>query len=89
MTTKLSLHTAGNTFAPALGELISMGFTVSRIDMSSGQVFYQAENSELVVKAEDTMQLLGLVVLVERRGSAAGQPTDAEVAALLRLDNVV
>jgi hypothetical protein len=89
MTTKLSLHAAGNTVAPALAELISMGYIVSRIDIIRGPVLYQAENSDMVVKAEDPLQLLGLVVLVERRGSAASQPTSAEVDALLRLDNVV
>ncbi len=89
MTEKLSLHAAANTLAPALAELSALGFKVSRIATSEGDQFYRAENSEVVASASDTLQLLGLAVLAARRGKAASQPTDAEVAAVLRLENAV
>ena len=89
MAEKLELHAAANTLAPALAELSGLGFEVSRIPNGEGERFYRAENSEMVVSASDTLQLLGLVVLAARRGKAASQPTDAEIAAVLRLDDAV
>jgi hypothetical protein len=86
---KLELHAAANTLAPALAELSGLGFEVSRISNGEGERFYRAENSEMVVSASDTLQLLGLAVLAARRGKAASQPTDAEIAAVLRLDDAV
>ncbi|MFL6606029.1 MAG: hypothetical protein ACJ8R9_32530 [Steroidobacteraceae bacterium] len=86
-----SLHivAAGNTLAPALAELVSLGFSVSRIAVSGpSEPFLRAEKLGLVLDASDPLELLGLAMLAERRG-AAWVPSDDEVDALLKLQGAV
>jgi hypothetical protein len=45
----------------------------------------KAERSAIVLTADDTLQLLGLALLWERRGADATRPTDDEVAAMATL----
>jgi hypothetical protein len=89
MSEQVTIHAAANVLAPALAELSAMGFSVSLGPIVAGEQTYRAESATAVVTAADTLQLLGLAVLVSRRGKDASRPTDAEVAALLRLDGAV
>jgi hypothetical protein len=85
----LHIVAAGNTLAPALAELVSLGFSVSRIVVSGpSEPFLRAEKLGLVLDASDPLELLGLATLAERRG-AAWVPSDDEVDALLKLQGVV
>lgn len=79
---------AGNTLAPALAELVSLGFSVSRVVIAApGDWFLRAEKSGIVLDAGDPLEL-GLAMLAERRG-AEWAPSDVEVDALLKLQGVV
>jgi hypothetical protein len=89
MTEKLQVHAAANALAPALAELQRMGFEVSHAPNILGEACYRAEGTNLVLTAADTLQLLGLAVLAQRRGNNACQATDAEVEALLLLEGAV
>jgi hypothetical protein len=85
----LHIVAAGNTLAPALAELVSLGFFVSRVAMSApGESFLRAEKSGIVLDASDPLELLGLAALAQRRG-AEWAPSDVEVDALLKLQGVV
>jgi hypothetical protein len=81
----LHIVAAGNTLAPALAELVSLGFSVSRVVISApGESFLRAEKSGVVLDAGDPLELLGLAMLAERRG-AEWAPSDVRVDALLKL----
>jgi hypothetical protein len=82
---KVLIASAGNTMAPALAELRELGFVVSQGPDDS--LLLQAENGQYRLLAEDMLQLLGLASLAIRRGEKWA-PTDAEVAALLTLENL-
>ena len=85
----LHIVAAGNTLAPALAELVSLGFFVSRIVVPGpSEPFLRADKLDLVLDASDPLELLGLAILAERRG-AAWAPSDNEVDALLKLQGVV
>ena len=77
------IASAGNTMAPALAVLQSMGYSVSRD--ATGPALYRAENQHCVLIAADPLLLLGLAQMYEIRGSS-WQPTDEEVSALLALE---
>jgi hypothetical protein len=81
---KAVIANAGNTLAPALSVLQSLGFVVSR--SPSNTSLLQAENGEFCLLAEDPLQLLGLASLALHRG-ISWQPTDAEIDELLRIDS--
>jgi hypothetical protein len=69
----LHIVAAGNTLAPALAELGSLGFSVSRIVVSgSSEPFLRAEKLGLMLYASDPLELLGLAMLAERRGCRMG-----------------
>jgi hypothetical protein len=86
MSQKPCLVAAGNTLAPALSELRKLGFSVSRVSTSEPGAFQlRAESESLILVAGDTVQLLGLAAVAERRGPS-WTPTDAEVDALLELE---
>ena len=80
----MRLDAAANTLAPALAELRKIGFTVRSQDGAGYS--YLAERRDVVLWADDVLQLLALAILYERRGDAACRPTDAEVQDLLRLE---
>jgi hypothetical protein len=89
MPQQLHIVAAANTLAPALAELIKLGFSVSGVVASaSGESFYRAKKAGLVLDASDTLELLGLATLAERRG-ATWAPSDSEIEALLDLDGSV
>lgn len=75
-----ALGAGANTATCALGELQARGYSVT----GSGGVM-KAERSAIVLTADDTLQLLGLALLWERRGADATRPTDDEVAAMATL----
>ena len=81
----MRLDAFANTLAPALAELRSMGFGVTKQDDAS----YLAERRDLTLCADDVLQLLALAILGERRGDAACHPTDTEVQDLLSLEQGV
>jgi hypothetical protein len=81
----MRLDAAANTLAPALAELHGMGFAVRYHDDRGYR--YVAERRDVILQAEDLLQLLALAILSERRGDAACRPTDAEVQSLLRLEH--
>jgi hypothetical protein len=82
----MRLHAAANTLAPALAELHSMGFTVKKRDDADGDHDYVAERRDIILSADDVLQLLALAILNDRRGEAACHPTDEEVDNLMRLE---
>jgi hypothetical protein len=85
MPQQLHIVAAGNTLAPALAELRKLGFSVSAVAASaSGEALFRAEKVGVVLDARDTLELLGLASLAERRG-ANWAPSDFEVGALLDL----
>ncbi len=89
MPEQLHIVAAGNTLAPALAELIKLGFSVSGVVASpSGESFFRAEKVGLVLDGRDTLELLGLATLAERRGEDWA-PCDSEVDALLDLQRNV
>ena len=89
MPQQLHIVAAGNTLAPALAELVKLGFSVSGVVASaSGESLFRAEKAGVVLDARDTLELLGLATLAERRGSDWA-PSDSEVEALLDLDRTV
>jgi len=76
-----------NTLAPAHAELRKLGFSVTRQPaLGSLRSILRAERPGLVLEADDTLQLLGLATLVERRGEK-WRPTDCEVDAFLGLES--
>lgn len=79
MTQPLFLTVASNTLAPALATLQQLGYTVTY--SSAG---YRANSAARSLLAEDLVQLLGLVLLLDVRGDA-WQPSDDEVEKLLEL----
>ncbi len=83
MTPRISISSAGNTLAPALGVIRALGYCVSR--ETDGLRRYKAENSLCELYAEDPLLLLGLVKLFEIRGEA-WHPSDAEIDNLLLMD---
>jgi hypothetical protein len=83
----MKLDASANTLPPALAELRSMGFAVRKEDSAS--FGYLAECRDVVLRADDVLQLLGLAVLTVRRGDAACRPTAAEVESLLKLEQGV
>jgi hypothetical protein len=89
MPQQLHIAAAGNTLAPALAELIKLGFSVSALAVSaSGESLFRAEKVGVVLDARDTLELLGLATLAERRG-ADWAPSNSEVKALLDLHGTV
>ena len=76
-----TIYAAGNTSAPALGVLRSLGFVVSR----EADGLYRAERKDCILGAEDPLALLGLAKLHEARGTS-WRPTDAEVEAFLSME---
>ena len=81
---KLVMASAGNTLAPALAVLRELGYTVSTVSGHSDLL--QADNGRVHLTAGDPLQLLGLASIADHRGSS-WQPTDAEIADLLALEN--
>lgn len=82
MNERLRLAAAANTLAPALAALRQKGYTVSRRDDS-----YRAESAARLLLADDLLQLLGLVALLDERGDS-WHPTDEEIQALLDLEGM-
>ena len=80
----MRLDAAANTFAPALAELQGMGYAVRHQDDPG--YCYVAERRDVLLHADDVLQLLALAILNKRRGDAACRPTDAEMQDLLRLE---
>lgn len=83
MTDRIILSAAGNTLAPALAVARSLGYKVTR--EPTGLRRYKAVNSLCELFADDPLQLLGLIQIFESRG-ASWHPSDAEVSALLELE---
>ncbi len=82
---KVCVIEAGNTEAPALAALKSLGFVVTRIKGCTGEdPYFQAENEHCIVRSASFSALLGLAVLTTRRG-VNWHPTDKEVAECLEL----
>lgn len=81
---KTVITTAGNALAPALAVLRELGYSVSAVP--GNPTLLQADNELYHLVAEDPLQLLGLAALATHRG-AAWTSTDAEVSALLALEN--
>jgi hypothetical protein len=89
MPQQLHIVAAGNTLAPALAELTKLGFSVFAVVASvSGESFFRAQKVDLILDASDTLELLGLATLVDRRGTDWA-PSDSEVEALLDLHSAV
>jgi hypothetical protein len=87
MPQQLHIVAAGNTLAPALAELTKLGFSVfAVVASSSGESFFRAQKVGLILG--DTLELLGLATLVDRRGTDWA-PSDSEVEALLDLHGTV
>lgn len=80
MNESIHLAAAGNMLAAALAVLRRMGYVVSRAGDG-----YRAVNPERQLLADDPLELLGLVALLDERG-ACWQPTDEEVDALMQLE---
>ena len=76
-----TIYAAGNTSAPALGVLRSLGFVVSR----EADGLYKATRHDCILGAEDPLALPGLAKLHEARG-ASWQPSDAEVEEFLSME---
>lgn len=68
MVAKTTLSAAGNAIVPAYLALLQKGYVVS-VDNRTGKEEWSAENSVHKVVAEDVLTLLGLVNVVELRGS--------------------
>lgn len=83
MTNRTKIAAAGNTLAPALAVLQSMGYDVKR--EPGNEVWYEATNNCCSLRAEDPLALLGLAKLYEVRGNG-WQPSDEEVLAFLALE---
>ena len=79
----VTLAAAGNTLAPALAALRSLGYTVTSVPGLSGDL--KAEAAGLCFVGEDPLQLLGLVRMHELRG-AHWQANDDERAAWHKLE---
>jgi len=85
MSNAIRIAAAANTLAPAYSELLKLGFEVAQISTSrTGPAILRATRAGLMLEAEDTLQLLGLATLAERRG-ANWEPSDGEVDAFLRM----
>ena len=85
MSNAIHIAAEANTLAPAYSELLKLGFSVTQIPgRQTASFILRAERPGLVLEAEDTLQLLGLATLAERR-HANWKPTDSEVDAFLRL----
>jgi hypothetical protein len=84
MKNKTTIAEAGNTMAPALAVLRSLGYRVTRD--SIGERRYRAEDECRMFVADDPLALLGLVKLYETKGDA-WRPTDAQVLDLIALES--
>jgi hypothetical protein len=80
MPAHIILAVASNTFAPALATLRRLGYAVS--PTRDG---YRADSATRHLLADDLLQLLGLVMLLDVRGDS-WQPTAEEVQAVIDLD---
>jgi hypothetical protein len=76
------IATAGNTVVPALLALESLGFVVTVTRDGPGETF-RATRGEESYRADDPVAVLGLVKLVEVRGSD-WKASDAEIVEMLR-----
>ena len=76
------LVAAGNTMAPAVLVLERLGFAVSRDTGAAEGLEWRAVNSSLEVRGDDPVQLLGLVVLYQQRGSE-WRASDDEIQAFI------
>lgn len=85
----ITIATAGNTLAPALAVLQSMGYPVEPIPARDERTtcLLQATKPGVRLIAEDTLWLLGLAAIFEARGED-WYPSDVEIDALLRLGNL-
>jgi len=82
---KVCVVEAGNTEAPALAALKSLGFIVTRIKGYTGEdPYFQAENEHCIVRSASFSALLGLAVLTTRRGEN-WYPTDKDVDECLEI----
>jgi hypothetical protein len=72
---------AGNVEAPSVAVLEKLGFVVT-CERSGGDVEWVALRSDLQLRAESPLQLLGLYSMREHRG-ADWAPTDREVGSML------
>jgi hypothetical protein len=73
---------AGNVEAPSMAVLEKLGFVVT-CEVSGGAVKWVALRSDLQLRAESPLQLLGLYSMREHRG-ADWKPTDGEVESMLK-----
>lgn len=81
--TELTIAAAANTLAPALRVLRDMGYEVSRV--AAGDPALVATKRDVRLIGDDTLELLALAVIAERRGNA-WHATDEDVDALLSLE---
>jgi len=72
---------AGNTVVPALLTLERLGFSISVVTCRDSKLFRVTRGEERFV-GHDPLAILGLVKLVEARGSE-WQPTDTEILEVL------
>jgi hypothetical protein len=61
------LADAANTLFPCILALRGLGFTVTRTDLESGEL-WQAAREDLLLTADDPIRLLGLATLWRDRG---------------------
>lgn len=88
MDSTIRIFAGGNTLAPALSELVGLGFSVSRMSTTvPSESAFRAVKAGVILEAPDTVSLLGLAFLAQRRG-AKWEPNNEEVAGLLRLEGI-
>jgi hypothetical protein len=82
-----SIAGAGNVEAPCLAVLEKLGFVVA-CEVAGDAVEWVAARSDLRLRAESPLQLLGLYSMRQHRG-ADWAPTDSEVESMLkRMDSL-
>lgn len=79
----ITIASAANTEAPALAVLQAKGYTVQSVNTPAGTL--QATSGNILLFADNMLSLLGLASIIEVRGNN-WQPSDAEVEALLSLE---
>jgi len=75
------VHPAGNVEVPAYLVLRGKGYKISAAEQAGGPV-WRAENSERRCAADSLVELLGLISMLEARGTDWGA-TDIEIDAFL------
>jgi hypothetical protein len=77
-----SIAGAGSVEAPCVAVLEKLGFVVA-CEVAGGAVEWVASRSDLHLRAESPLQLLGLYSMRQHRG-AHWTPTDSEVESMLK-----